>query len=129
MPALVSAFDLNIGGLVAQVSNPHLCATFLGLIKKIDWTLRQHRISLIDWIMQAALWVDLSRAITFEETENMKFTGLLLLVAGWAIVVAAVILLPSAGARTGFVLAGIVVELFGLALMVRAHLVLQAEGA
>jgi len=59
----------------------------------------------------------------------MKLTGLLLLVAGWTIVVAAVTLLPSAGARTGFVLAGIAVELFGLALMVRAHLVLQAEGA
>ena len=42
--------------------------------------------------------------------------------------VAAVALLPSAGARIGFVLAGIAVELFGLALAVRSHLVLQAEG-
>jgi hypothetical protein len=58
----------------------------------------------------------------------MKLAGLLFLVAGWAIVVAAVALLPSAGARAGFVLAGIGVELFGLALAVRAHLVLQAEG-
>ena len=58
----------------------------------------------------------------------MKLAGLLLLVAGWAIVVAAVALLPSAGARTAFVLAGIEVELFGLALAIRAHLVLQAEG-
>jgi hypothetical protein len=58
----------------------------------------------------------------------MKFTGILLLAAGWAIVVAAVALLPSAGARTAFVLAGIAVELLGLGLAVRAHLVLPAEG-
>jgi hypothetical protein len=58
----------------------------------------------------------------------MKLAGLLLLVSGWAIVVAAVALLPSAGARVGFVLAGIAVELFGLALAVHAHLVLSAEG-
>lgn len=58
----------------------------------------------------------------------MKLAGLLLLVAGWAIVVAAVALLPSTGARVGFVLAGVAVELFGFALAVRAHLVLQAEG-
>ena len=51
-----------------------------------------------------------------------------MLVAGWAIVVAAVALLPSAGARAVFVLAGMVVELLGLALAVRAHLVLPAEG-
>lgn len=58
----------------------------------------------------------------------MKLAGLFLLVAGWAIVVGAVALLPSAGGRIGFVLAGMVVELFGLALTVRAHLVLQTEG-
>jgi hypothetical protein len=58
----------------------------------------------------------------------MKLAGLSLLVAGWAIVVGAVVLLPSAGGRVGFVLAGIAVELFGLALAVRAHLVLQVEG-
>ena len=58
----------------------------------------------------------------------MKLASLFLLVAGWAIVVAAVILLPSPGARVAFVLAGIAVELFGLALAVRSHLVLQTEG-
>ena len=51
-----------------------------------------------------------------------------MLVAGWAIVVGAVALLPSAGGRAGFVLAGIAVEFFGLALAIRAHLVLPAEG-
>jgi len=58
----------------------------------------------------------------------MKLAGLFLLVAGWAIVVGAVALLPSAGGRVGFVLAGLVVEFLGLALTVRAHLVLQMEG-
>jgi len=58
----------------------------------------------------------------------MKIAGFLLLIAGWAIVVAAVALLPSSGARFGFVFAGVAVELFGLTLAVRAHLVLPAEG-
>ena len=58
----------------------------------------------------------------------MKLAGFLLLVAGWAIVVAAVALLPAPGTRIAFVLAGMAVELFGLTLAVRAHLVLQAEG-
>ncbi|MFY9907952.1 MAG: hypothetical protein WBX02_01110 [Terriglobales bacterium] len=58
----------------------------------------------------------------------MKIAGFLLLMAGWAIVVAAVALLPSTGARVAFVVAGIAVELLGLGLAVRAHLVLPAEG-
>jgi hypothetical protein len=58
----------------------------------------------------------------------MKLAGFLLLVAGWAIVVFAVALLPSAGVRIAFALAGVVVELLGLALAVRSHLVLEAEG-
>ena len=57
----------------------------------------------------------------------MKLAGFLLLVAGWAIVVTAVALLPPAGARVVFVLSGVAVELLGLALAVRSHLVLQAE--
>jgi len=56
----------------------------------------------------------------------MKLAGLLLLVAGWGIVIAAVALLPSPVGRAGFVLAGIAVELLGLALMVNSHLVLDA---
>ena len=57
----------------------------------------------------------------------MKFAGFLLLVAGWAIVVASVALLPTAGVRAEFALAGIAVELLGLTLAIRSHLVLQAE--
>ncbi len=55
----------------------------------------------------------------------MKLAGLLLLVAGWGIVISAVALLPSPMARAGFVLAGMVVELLGLNLMVYSHLVLK----
>jgi hypothetical protein len=55
----------------------------------------------------------------------MKLAGLLLLLAGWAIVVSAVALLPSSGPRAAFVLAGLAVELFGLVLAVRSHLVLE----
>jgi hypothetical protein len=57
----------------------------------------------------------------------MKLAGFLLLVAGWSIVVAAVALLPSPGARVGFVVAGLAVEALGLALVVRSHLILRAE--
>jgi hypothetical protein len=73
--------------------------------------------------------IRISTAQQFEERKkSMKLAGFLLLVAGWAIVVAAVALLPAAGVRVGFVLAGVAVELFGLALAVRGHLLLRAEG-
>jgi uncharacterized paraquat-inducible protein A len=51
----------------------------------------------------------------------MKLAGLLLLLAGWAIVVAAVILLIPANARTIFVLAGVGVETIGLTLVIRSN--------
>ncbi len=52
----------------------------------------------------------------------MKFAGFTLLFAGWIIVLTAVALLASAGARGAFILAGMVVELLGLGLVTRAHL-------
>jgi len=57
----------------------------------------------------------------------MKLTGFLLLVAGWVIVVAALLVLPSAVLRAAFVLAGIGVQLLGLFFAVRAHRVLDVE--
>ncbi|HZE28120.1 MAG TPA: hypothetical protein VE083_12060 [Terriglobales bacterium] len=54
----------------------------------------------------------------------MKLTGFLLLLAGWMIVLSALVLLQSASARTDFVLAGLAVEILGLVLVVRSHLVL-----
>jgi len=57
----------------------------------------------------------------------MRLVGFLLLLSGWALVLAAVILLPSAQARDGFVLAGIGVEVLGLILVIRSHRALQGE--
>jgi len=51
----------------------------------------------------------------------MKLAGFLLLLAGWAIVMSAIILLAQAPARTGFVLAGMGVEALGLVIVVRSH--------
>jgi hypothetical protein len=53
----------------------------------------------------------------------MKVAGFLLMLAGWAIVMAAVILLRSGAACGSFVLAGIGVEALGLVVLVRAHVV------
>jgi len=57
----------------------------------------------------------------------MKLAGFLLLLAGWGIVLCAVAWLPSAGVRSGFVLAGLGVEVLGLVLAVRSHLVPHGE--
>ena len=57
----------------------------------------------------------------------MKQAGFLLLLAGWAIVLAALALLRSAQSRTGFVLAGSGVEVLGLILVVRSHLATRGE--
>lgn len=51
----------------------------------------------------------------------MKLAGFLLLLAGWVIVVAAVILLIPVNARTIFVLAGVAVEIIGLTLVIRSN--------
>jgi hypothetical protein len=57
----------------------------------------------------------------------MKLLGLLLLLSGWAIVFAAVALLAKEGTRMAFVLSGIGVEIIGMVLVARSHLVLQGE--
>lgn len=57
----------------------------------------------------------------------MKFTGFLMLVAGWMIVLASMPLLASMKSRTIFVLAGLGVEVIGLVLVVRSHVVLEDE--
>jgi hypothetical protein len=51
----------------------------------------------------------------------MKLAGLLLLLAGWAIVLAAVVLLTPANTRSVFVLAGVAVEVIGLTLLIRSN--------
>jgi hypothetical protein len=51
----------------------------------------------------------------------MKLAGFLLLLAGWAIVAAAAVLLIPANARVIFVLAGAGVEIIGLTLVIRSN--------
>lgn len=53
----------------------------------------------------------------------MKLAGIMLFVSGWIIVVAAIALLKTAAAQGGFLVAGMVVELLGLILEFRAHLI------
>ena len=57
----------------------------------------------------------------------MRVTGFLLLLAGWGIVLAALVLLAQETQRAGFVLAGIGVEALGLVVVVRSHLVPRRE--
>jgi hypothetical protein len=57
----------------------------------------------------------------------MKLTGFLMLAAGWGIVLASMSLLVSMKPRTIFVLAGLGVEIIGLVLVVRSHVVLEDE--
>jgi hypothetical protein len=50
----------------------------------------------------------------------MKLAGMLLLLAGWAIVLSAIALFPRPGPRGFFVLAGLGVEVLGLGLAFRS---------
>lgn len=52
----------------------------------------------------------------------MKIAGFFSLLAGWFLVLAALVLLPGGIARNGFALAGLCVEGTGLVLAVRAHM-------
>jgi len=51
-----------------------------------------------------------------------------LLVSGWVIVLAAVALLAPGPLRSGFALAGVGVEIAGLALLFRSHLTVPGNG-
>jgi hypothetical protein len=51
----------------------------------------------------------------------MKLAGLLLLPAGWLLVVSALVLLGAAFARGAFVFAGLGVEILGAVLLIRAR--------
>jgi len=52
----------------------------------------------------------------------MKFLGFLLLLSGWFLVLASIVLLASATQRATFVLAGVAVQILGLTLVIRTHL-------
>ena len=51
----------------------------------------------------------------------MKVLSFLLLLAGWFLVLAAIVLLPSPVSRASFVFAGIGVETLGLIFLFRSH--------
>ena len=53
----------------------------------------------------------------------MNVLGFVMLLAGWFLVLAAIVLFASPPLRAAFVLAGIAVEVLGLALAFRAHLI------
>jgi hypothetical protein len=59
--------------------------------------------------------------------ECMKLAGFLLLLSGWIIALAAIAVLPQPGARAGFLLAGVGVEIVGLVLVFRGHTHLKEE--
>jgi hypothetical protein len=58
----------------------------------------------------------------------VKLAGFFLLLAGWAIVLTALALLPSALPRVVFVAAGVGVEILGFALVARSHPAHPQEG-
>jgi hypothetical protein len=52
----------------------------------------------------------------------MKLVGFFLLVAGWAIVLAALAVIGSGTPLTAFILSGLAVEILGFALVIRSNL-------
>ena len=57
----------------------------------------------------------------------MRLLGLLLLVAGWMLILAALALLPSGASQASFVLVAMAVEVLGLAFVFRSHLVVARD--
>jgi hypothetical protein len=52
---------------------------------------------------------------------GLKLFGLVLLLAGWGLVISALALLADGAPRVIFILAGVGVEIVGLVLVIRAH--------
>jgi len=57
----------------------------------------------------------------------MKPIGFLLMLGGWIIVLAAIALLPAGPSQASFVLVALAVEILGLTLVFRAHLIPNRE--
>jgi hypothetical protein len=57
----------------------------------------------------------------------MKVLGFLMLLAGWFLVLAAIVLFASQPLRAAFVLAGVAVEALGLIFAFRSHLIPREE--
>jgi UPF0716 family protein affecting phage T7 exclusion len=57
----------------------------------------------------------------------MKYAGLLVMVAGFFLSIAAVVLFSAPAQRGAFVLCGLAVEILGLVVAVRAHMEARGE--
>jgi hypothetical protein len=57
----------------------------------------------------------------------MRVLSFLLLLAGWFLVLASIVLLPSAPSRAVFVFAGVAVEALGLIFIFRSHAIPREE--
>jgi hypothetical protein len=57
----------------------------------------------------------------------MKVVGFLMLLAGWFLTLAAIVMFAAQPMRVAFVLAGIAVEILGLLLAFRSHLIPREE--
>jgi hypothetical protein len=57
----------------------------------------------------------------------MRVAGFLLLLAGWGIVLSAAALLKPSAARSIFALAGAGVEVMGLVLVIRSHIIPKGD--
>ena len=66
-------------------------------------------------------------AIGYPEFGAMRIAGFLLLLAGWGIVLSAIVLLRPSSPIAGFVTAGTGVEVLGLVLVIRSHRLLRRE--
>jgi hypothetical protein len=55
----------------------------------------------------------------------LKLIGCLLLLSGWFLVLAALVMLPAFAPRAAFIAAGIGVEVLGLILLMRAYTTMQ----
>jgi divalent metal cation (Fe/Co/Zn/Cd) transporter len=63
------------------------------------------------------------------EEVALSFVGCLLMVSGWLIAIAALLLLVGSGQRLAFVMAGLLVESIGLVLVAQSYRALQkAQG-
>ncbi len=55
----------------------------------------------------------------------MKLIGCLLLLSGWFLVLAALVMLPAFPQRAAFIAAGMAIEILGLVLLTRAYTAMQ----
>jgi hypothetical protein len=62
-----------------------------------------------------------------KRSDPLKSAGFMLLLMGWILVLAAIVLLSRQAARSGFALAGFGVEVLGLALVARSYIAPKPE--